>query len=96
MAISAARPMTVHVMRAFTRAVIVVWISPGSEDRRDPKMSITSRVPWAGALLNDGQNVERIKGETLLRTKGFHESSRGHSEDLADLLALALELAVRP
>ena len=49
MATWAARPITVAVMEEDTRAEMVVWMSEGSEERRDPKRRRTSRVPWAGA-----------------------------------------------
>lgn len=49
MATSAARPMTEHVMWDRTSAEIVVCISPGSEERREPKTRRTSRVVCVGA-----------------------------------------------
>lgn len=49
MATWAARPMTVVVMEEEASAWMVVWMSPGSEDRSEPKMRRTSRVPWEGA-----------------------------------------------
>ena len=51
MATWAARPMTVVVIEEVTRAEMVVWMSPGSEDRREPNIRRTSRVPWEGAWL---------------------------------------------
>ena len=51
MATWAARPITVVVMAEATRAVMVLKMSPGSEERSEPKMRSTSRVPWEGAWL---------------------------------------------
>lgn len=53
MATFAASPMTVHDICEVTKAEMVLWISPGSEDRREPKMIRISRVPWDGAWLHD-------------------------------------------
>ena len=49
MATWAARPMIVTVMWEETRAEIVACISPGSEERREPKRIKTSRVVCVGA-----------------------------------------------
>lgn len=54
MATWAARPMTVQVMCAATRAAMVVWMSEGSEERREPIRRRISRVPWEGAWLGEG------------------------------------------
>lgn len=51
MAISAAREITVQVMCEWTRPVMVVWMSPGSEERREPTIKRISRVVWVGAWL---------------------------------------------
>lgn len=53
MATFAARPMTVHDICEVTKVEMVLWISPGSEDRREPNMIRISRVPWDGAWLRD-------------------------------------------
>lgn len=53
MATFAARPMTVQDICEVTKAEMVLCISPGSEDRREPKMIRISRVPWDGAWLQD-------------------------------------------
>lgn len=54
MATWAASPMTVQVMWAVARAAMVVWMSEGSEERREPMRMRISRVPWEGAWLVDG------------------------------------------
>ena len=54
MATWAARPMIVTVMEEAAREAIVRWMSPGSEERSEPKRRSTSRVPWEGAWLRVG------------------------------------------
>lgn len=51
MATCAASPIIEMRILSATSAVMVWWMSPGSEESRAPKMIRTSRVPWVGVWL---------------------------------------------
>lgn len=80
MATSAARPIIVQVMCDFTREVMVVWMSPGSAERREPIIRRISRVPWEGACL---RMLIRLEGSGV-RGEDVQESSASHLKGILE------------
>lgn len=59
MCIWAARPMTVTRSLSLTQALMVEWMSPGSEELSAPRMMTTSLVPWEGVWYNAALAISR-------------------------------------